>query len=120
MTRPRAGLAIALMMAALLLGTTRWTTCAQEVSRPAREGPTVAGPRPESLPVQLALLRPYPLPFANDTSLDDVVTHLRQTLKAPVVLDLAALKRKELTPAATVRLQLDGVRLQTGLKLLLD
>ena len=49
-----------------------------------------------------------------------MAAHLRQALGAPVVLDLAALKRQDLTPESTVRLQLEGVRLKTGLKLLLD
>ena len=46
--------------------------------------------------------------------------HLRETLKGPVVLDLAALDRKSVEPETTVQLALDGVRLKTGLKLLLD
>src|SRR5262245_7395617 len=73
-----------------------------------------------SVPVQVALLRPYSFPFREPTSLEEVVDHLKQKLKAPVVLDLAALKRKEVEPTDTVRLELEGVRLQTGLKLLLD
>ena len=54
------------------------------------------------------------------TSLADVCEHLRQTLKAPVVLDRAALDRQELKPEDPVQLQLEGVRLKMGLKLLLD
>ena len=37
-----------------------------------------------------------------------------------MVLDLAALDRKSVEPGDTVQLELDGVRLKTGLKLLLD
>ena len=37
-----------------------------------------------------------------------------------VVLDRAALIRQEVQPEDTVELELDGVRLKTGLKLLLD
>ena len=37
-----------------------------------------------------------------------------------MVLDLAALDRKSAKPDDTVQLELDGVRLKTGLKLLLD
>jgi hypothetical protein len=70
--------------------------------------------------VQEALLRPLSLPFGEPTSLAEVVEFLTKTLKAPVVLDRAALDRLEITPDDTVQLQLDGVRLKVGLKLLLD
>jgi hypothetical protein len=70
--------------------------------------------------VQDALERPYAFPFAAPTALSEVVQHLRQTLRAPVVLDLAALERQEVKPDDPVQLQLEGVRLKTGLKLLLD
>ena len=66
------------------------------------------------------LLRPYRFPFARPTSLTQVCAHLKETLKVPVVLDLAALKRQDVEPEDTVQLELDGVRLKTGLKLLLD
>jgi hypothetical protein len=49
-----------------------------------------------------------------------VCSQLKQTLKLPVVLDVAALDRQEVDGEAPVRLELDGVRLKTGLKLLLD
>jgi hypothetical protein len=45
---------------------------------------------------------------------------LKDTLKGAVVLDLAALDRKSVEPESTVQLELEGVRLKTGLKLLLD
>jgi hypothetical protein len=67
-----------------------------------------------------ALLRPYRFPFARPTSLEQVCGHLRETLKGAVVLDLAALDRKSVDPDDPVQLDLDGVRLKTGLKLLLD
>jgi len=70
--------------------------------------------------LQDAILRPYRFPFARPTPLDQVCVHLRQTLKAAVVLDLAALDRQQVEPENTVQLELDGVRLKTGLKLLLD
>jgi hypothetical protein len=70
--------------------------------------------------VQDLLLRPYRFSFARPTSLTQVCAHLRETLKVPVVLDQAALKRQEVEPEDTVQLELDGVRLKTGLKLLLD
>jgi hypothetical protein len=78
-----------------------------------RDGPAVVS-------VQDALLRPFSFPFATPTSLADVCEQLRQRLKAPVVLDLAALDRQELKPEDAVQLQLEGVRLKVGLKLLLD
>ena len=65
-------------------------------------------------------MRPYRFPFAQPTTLAEVCLHLRETLKGPVVLDLAALDRKSVEPETTVQLELDGVRLKTGLKLLLD
>jgi hypothetical protein len=70
--------------------------------------------------LQEALLRPFRFPFSRPTSLERVCAHLRESLKAAVVLDLAALDRKSVEPDATVQLELEGVRLKTGLKLLLD
>jgi hypothetical protein len=75
---------------------------------------------PEPLSIQDALLRPFPLPFNNPTRLDEVCRHLGRVLRAPVVLDKAAIDRQELKPEDTVQLELEGVRLKTGLKLLLD
>lgn len=79
-------------------------------------------PRSDSSAASLqdALLRPYDFPFSRPTSLAQVCTHLRQTLKAPVVIDLAALDRQNVEPEDPVQLELSGVRLRTGLKLLLD
>jgi len=45
---------------------------------------------------------------------------LKQTLKGAVVLDKAALERQNVKPEDPVQLELDGVRLKTGLKLLFD
>ncbi len=70
--------------------------------------------------LQDALLRPYNFPFSRPTSLTQVCAHLKQTLKAPVVIDLAALDRQNVEPEDPVQLELEGVRLKTGLKLLLD
>jgi hypothetical protein len=66
------------------------------------------------------LARPYRFPFTHPTSIAQVCSHLKETLKVPVVLDLAALDRQDVQPEDTVQLELDGVRLKTGLKLLLD
>jgi len=70
--------------------------------------------------VQDALLKPFHFPFSRPTSLTEVAHHLGRELGAPVVLDLAALDRMELKPEDTVKLELSGIRLKTGLKLLLD
>ncbi len=70
--------------------------------------------------VQDVLLRPYRFSFNRPTSLAEVCVRLKQTLGVPVVLDLAALGRQDVDPNDTVQLELDGVRLKTGLKLLLD
>lgn len=70
--------------------------------------------------IQQAMLRVYRLPFSRPTSLEEVRAHLQKTLGVPVVLDLAALGRQALSPDDAVQLELDGVRLKTGLQLLLD
>jgi hypothetical protein len=75
---------------------------------------------PASGSLQDALLRPYRFPFGIRTPLRQVCAHLKQTLKAAVVLDLAALDRQDVEPEDTVQLDLEGVRLKTGLKLLLE
>jgi hypothetical protein len=64
--------------------------------------------------------RPFSFPFRRPTSLEDVCRYLRETLHAPVVIDRAALARQEIRPDDDVQLELEGVRLKTGLKLLLD
>jgi hypothetical protein len=87
-------------------------------SKPA-EGATNKGAA-SVVPLQEALLRPYRFPFSRPTPLEQVCGHLKETLKGAVVLDLAALDRKSVEPETAVQLELDGVRLKTGLKLLLD
>lgn len=82
--------------------------------------PVAGQGKPAAVTLQDALLRPYHFPFSCPTSLAQVCAQLKETLKAPVVLDLAALDRKSAKPDDTVQLELDGVRLKTGLKLLLD
>jgi hypothetical protein len=99
----------------------RLTLRAQErVPGEARRGERTPAPEAGAVSVQDALLRPFPLPFNTPTRLDEVCRHLGRVLRAPVVLDKAALDRQELTPEDTVQLDLEGVRLKTGLKLLLD
>ena len=48
--------------------------------------------------LQVALLRPYRFPFARPTPLGEVCAHLKNTLKAEVVLDLAALAGRMWNP----------------------
>ncbi len=69
---------------------------------------------------QDVLLRPFRFSFARPTSLAEVCIRLKESLGVPVVLDVAALDRQDVDPQDTVQLELDGVRLKTGLKLLLD
>jgi hypothetical protein len=86
----------------------------------AQERETTAPRDQNARSVQDALEHPFAFPFAAPTTLTDVCEHLRRSLRAPVVLDLAALERQEVKPDDPVQLQLEGVRLKTGLKLLLD
>lgn len=83
--------------------------------------PAVREPaRAVQVSVQDLLVRPYRFPFNRPTALSQVCLHLKQTLGVSVVLDVAALERQGVEPNDTVQLELDGVRLKTGLKLLLD
>ena len=87
-------------------------TQAQDPSPEPRKG------RPSN--IADAMLQPTRLPFAKETTLEEVAVYLRKELKVNVVLDLAALGRHDLKSSSKVRLELDDVRLKTGLKLLLD
>jgi hypothetical protein len=110
-----------------LVAVSRLSLLAQTETRQKAEGAqAVAGGTTEpakpvqSDSVQDALLKPYPFHFARPTPLADVVQRLSHELGLPVVLDLAALDRLDVKPEDTVKLDLQGVRLKTGLKLLLD
>jgi hypothetical protein len=70
--------------------------------------------------IQDALLRPFHFRFGRPTSLTDLAQKLSHDLGGPVVLDLAAVERLDIKSEDSVKLELDGVRLKTGLKLLLD
>ncbi len=113
---------LTLAVAAGLFASTRWTLRAQD--RPgkgqARARVEAAAPRPAGVSVQDALLRPLDLPFGDETTLEEVRRFLADALGAQVVLDRAALDRLELTPEDTVQLDLKGVRLKVGLRLVLD
>jgi hypothetical protein len=87
----------------------------------AIESPLATAARPGApASVQDALLRPFRFDFKKPISLTDLAGRLHDQLGAPVVLDLAALERRDVKAEDTVTLELDGVRLKTGLKLLLD
>lgn len=79
-----------------------------------------AGESRASASVQDVLLRPYRFDFDRATPLSEVCIRLKRSLGVSVVLDLAALGRQDVEPEDTVQLELDGARLKTGLKLLLD
>jgi len=70
--------------------------------------------------IRLTLDRIHDFPFARPISLAQLRDHLSQTLHLPVVLDKAGLERAGAQEDDTVELELKGVRLRTGLKLLLD
>ncbi len=121
------GLRIGLVIASVAVGavvTTRLTIKAQEDRRNPREAskplPRTESVKAPSASVQDALERPFSFTFREPTRLDEVRRRLEQALNAPVVLDLAALDRQDLRAEDTVELALEGVRLKTGLKLLLD
>jgi hypothetical protein len=125
---------VLLLVAVVLLAAAQWNVHAQvrrklvpkvEVPQTGEEDPRAVHRdnvevRPAAVSVQDAMQRSFSLPFATPTSLAEVRAYLERTLKAPVVLDRAALDRLELEPGDEVELQLEGVRLKTGLKLLLD
>lgn len=103
------------------LAATHLTSRAQGPARPA--GGSASAAAPEAGPqrsVQDALVRPFRFAFKTPISLAELATRLGQELGAPVALDLAALERLDVKPEDTVALELEGVRLKTGLKLLLD
>jgi hypothetical protein len=91
----------------------------------SREGAEAPGARPGGsagapVSVQDALTRPFDFPFAKETRIEEVAAQLSKALHAPVVLDRAAMDRADVRPDDTVQLELKGVRLKTGLRLLLD
>ena len=127
MWRQKTGLAVGMMVGLLLAATTRWPIQAQTPSSGTAKSTAARVVDLRAVPggsaktsVAVALTQPLRLPFREPTSLQDVASYLQKSLEAPVVLDVAALNRLEISPESTVRLELDGVRLQTGLKLLLD
>jgi hypothetical protein len=114
-----------LVVVAVVVGvvaSARWSLQAQDRAAKAPRAKGDAGVRAAagSVSVQDALLRPLDLPFEQETTLEEVRLYLAKTLGAQVVLDRSALDRLELKPEDTVQLDLKGVRLKVGLKLVLD
>jgi hypothetical protein len=118
---------VAALVALGVVASTRLTLVAQE--REPIGNPEIKAERGAQSPraaeetrvsVVEAMERPFILPFGEPTRLDEVCRHLRRILNAPVALDRAALERQEVEPDDTVEIELHGVRLKTGLKLLLD
>jgi hypothetical protein len=119
----RCGLVV-VAVAVGVFASARWTLQAQDRAArgqaKARADNSGARPSAPAVSVQDAMLRPFDLPFGEETSLEEVRQYLAKTLGGQVVLDRSALGRLELTPEDTVQLDLKGVRLKVGLKLLLD
>ena len=122
MTVMRSGLVVAIVAAALVTSA-RLSLRAQDSKEldepkavPKQADHGAEAPRS----VLDALERDFDLPFGDPTPLEEVCRYLRRSLNAPVVLDLAALGRQQVQKNDTVELELKGVRLKTGLKLLLD
>ena len=114
---------IAALVSAGVFASARWTLQAQDRAARGQARAKAENPRPAAgtaASIQEALLRPLDLPFGEETTLEEVRQFLGKTLGGPVVLDRAALDRLELTSEDTVQLDLKGVRLKVGLKLLLD
>ena len=89
-------------------------------AQPPAGTPPAPAPGRASASVQDALARPFDFPFAKPTRIDEVATTLSKAIGAQVVLDRAAMSRLDVRPDDTVQLELKGVRLKTGLRLLLD
>jgi hypothetical protein len=107
-----------------LLASARWSLRAQDRAGKgqARAKGEAAAPRAAggSTSLQDAMIRPFDLPFGEETTLEEVRQYLARALGAQVILDRGALDRLELDPEDTVQIDLKGVRLKVGLKLLLD
>ena len=123
--------ALGLAAAFLVVAAASWTSWGRQGS--GRKPLVVAAPSSEerstkvataakgSLSLVEAMLKPADLPFQEPTTLEHVDVYLEKLLGAPVVVDRAALERSELTLESTVRIdRLNGVRLKTALRLLLE
>lgn len=109
--------------------TSRWIrTCAIGVAVLAFAGYALRGQeggkrRTEPAPsrsVHDALREPFDFAFDKPTTLEAAAKGLSEGLNLPVAIDRAALDRSGLKLDDEVQLRLKGMRLKTGLKLLLD
>jgi hypothetical protein len=112
MSRTMRGLGFVLALSALAV--------TARISLRAQPQPTAGTPTRATISVQDALHEPFKFTFAKPTRLEDVARQLGKSLNAPVAIDRAAIERQGLKPDDEVQLELEGVRLKTGLKLLLD
>jgi hypothetical protein len=104
-----------------LIGSTQFPLHAQQRPRAVEVTPEHAAVPPSAkVSLQDALHRPYAFAFGKGTTLAEVARRLTADLGGQVVLDIAALERLDIKPEAGLELELTGVRLKTGLKLLLD
>ena len=106
-----------------LAASARWTLWAQEraVGRAGRPKAAAEAPRPVGpASAQDALLRPFDFPFAEPIALVDACSTIGRALGVAVAVDQAALDRQDVVDDDPVKLDLKGVRLKVGLKLLLD
>ncbi len=110
----RLKLGTSLLLAALILAATICLNLQAQNALGPRVVPEFQGS------VQDALQKPYPFHFNKPTPLDEVAKELGRSLQAPVAIDRAAIGRLGLKINDEVQLELEGVRLKTGLKLLLD
>ncbi len=104
----------------LILGMIGSTHLPLHAQKPADAVATTASTAEGKVSLQEALLRPYTFAFDKPTPLGEVANRLTDDLGGAVVLDLAALERLDVKRSDTVELALQGARLKTGLKLLLD
>ncbi|WP_435018825.1 hypothetical protein TA3x_000812 [Tundrisphaera sp. TA3] len=103
-----------------LAASARWTLRAQERGNRAGRPRPEAAARPAPASVQDALIQPFDFPFAEPIALVDACTAIGRALNVAVAIDQAALDRQEIGDDEAVKLDLKGVRLKVGLKLLLD
>jgi hypothetical protein len=121
MTRYKKALVLGLSVLAVVVPASFTIRAQSQSGSETRQEPDsgrVAGKGESS--IQDALLRPFDFPFAKPTPLEQVAAHLSRALRAPVVIDKAALDRLGLKADDDVQLSLNGIRLKTGLRLLLD
>lgn len=112
---------------ALVISLARWPLAAQDGPAAEAKADVLKGDLPKPVPapeggptVERALLLPFDFNFEEPTPLDEVARRLADDLGIRVVLDRAALDRLDVEAGEPVQLELEGVRLKTGLKLLLD